>query len=115
MQANKKLELHYWLGDNPNLDTGATAAQWYKATNSAGKNAIVSVDFEHSMGKPAEAKITLINSVPNFRAADAASYSGYLSTMLTADDAGTNSPLFTDFMRVKLIDAHSRLVILYGI
>ena len=52
--------------------------------------------------------------IPNFRAADIDSKSGKLSILASGDDAATNSDLFTDFMRVQLIDAHSKVVYLSG-
>jgi hypothetical protein len=114
--ANKKIELYYWIGDNANYDPddSGTVNRWLRANTSAGKNAVVSVDYEHSLGKPAVAKVTLQNGVPNFKAADADSYSSVFSSLLAADDSGTASPVFTDFMRVKLVDINTKLILLYG-
>tara|TARA_R110002049_G_scaffold86871_2_gene220603 strand:- start:194 stop:3979 length:3786 start_codon:yes stop_codon:yes gene_type:complete len=110
-QANKKVELYYRIGDNPNF---SGTDQWLRAETQDNTNAITYFEYEHSLHKPAEARVTLINSVPNFRAADIDSKSGKLSILAAGDDAATNSDLFTDFMRVQLIDAHSKLVYLSG-
>ena len=114
--ANKKIELYYWIGDNSNYDPddSGTTSRWLRANTATGKNAVVSVDYEHSLGKPAVAKVTLNNGVPNFKAGDADSYSSVFSSLFTADDGGTASPVFTDFMRVKLVDINTKLIILYG-
>ena len=111
MQANRQVELYYWSGDNPNF---SGTAQWTKAVNVDGKNAIISVDFEHKLNSPAKAGVVLINLIPNYKAADIDSHSAWLSVLPSGSDSGTASPLFTDFMRVALIDAQSKLVLLYG-
>jgi hypothetical protein len=111
MQSNRKVELYYWQGDNPNF---SGTDQWTKAVNVAGKSAIISVDFEHKLNSPAKAKVVLINAIPNYKAGDADSYTGTLTSLPSGSDSGTQSPLFTDFMRVILVDAHSKLVLLYG-
>ena len=110
-QANKKVELYYRIGDNPNF---SGTDQWLRAETQDGSNAVTYFEYEHSLHKPAEARVTLINSIPNFRAADIDSKSGKLSILASGDDAATNSDLFTDFMRVQLIDAHSKVVYLSG-
>ena len=111
MQTGRQVELYYWQGDNPNF---SGTAQWTKAVNIDGKSAIISVDFEHKLNSPASAKVVLINAIPNYIAADADSYTGTLTSLPSGSDSGTQSPLFTDFMRVMLVDAHSKLVLLYG-
>jgi hypothetical protein len=110
-QANKKVELYYRIGDNPNF---SGTDQWLRAETQEGVNAVTYFEYEHSLHKPAEARVTLINSIPNFRAADIDSKSGKLSILASGDDAATNSDLFTDFMRVQLIDAHSKVIYLSG-
>ena len=114
--ANKKIELYYWIGDNSNYDPddSGTTSRWLRANTSEGKNAVLSVDYEHALGKPATAKVTLQNGVPNFKAGDADSYSSVFASLPAADDGGSASPVFTDFMRVKLVDINTKLVILYG-
>ena len=111
MQTSKQVELYYWLGDNPSF---SGTDQWEQAKTADGKNAIVSFDFEHKINSPAKAKVVLSNTIPNFLAADADSFTGHLSTLASGSDSGTQSPLFTDFMRVILVDAHSKLIYLYG-
>ena len=111
MQTNKQVELYYWLGDNPSF---SGTDQWEQAKTADGKNAIVSFDFEHKINSPAKAKVVLSNTIPNFLASDADSFTGHLSTLASGSDSGTQSPLFTDFMRVILVDAHSKLIYLYG-
>ena len=111
MQTGRQVELYYWQGDNPNF---SGTDQWTKAVNVAGKSAIISVDFEHKLNSPAKAKVVLINAIPNYKAGDADSYTGTLTSLPSGSDSGTQSPLFTDFMRVMLVDAHSKLVLLYG-
>ena len=110
-QANKKVELYYRIGDNPNF---SGTDQWLRAETQDGTNAVTYFEYEHSLHKPAEARVTLINSIPNFRAGDIDSKSGKLSILASGDDAATNSDLFTDFMRVQLIDAHSKIIYLSG-
>ena len=90
-QANKKVELYYRIGDNPNF---SGTDQWLRAETQDGSNAVTYFEYEHSLHKPAEARVTLINSIPNFRAADIDSKSGKLSILASGDDAATNSDLF---------------------
>ena len=111
MQTNKQVELFYWLGDNPNY---SGTDQWVKAKTPDDKNAVISFDFEHKINMPAKAKVVLSNTIPNFLASDADSFTGHLSTLASGSDSGTQSPLFTDFMRVILVDAHSKLVLISG-
>ena len=111
MQTNKQAELYYWLGDNTNF---SGTDQWVKAETPDGKNALISFDFEHKINMPAKAKVVLSNTIPNFLASDADSFTGHLSTLASGSDSGTQSPLFTDFMRVILVDAHSKLVLISG-
>lgn len=111
MQTNKQAELYYWLGDNTNF---SGTDQWVKAETPDGKNALISFDFEHKINMPAKAKVVLSNTIPNFLASDADSFTGHLSTLASGSDSATQSPLFTDFMRVILVDAHSKLVLISG-